>query len=244
MPSVFLSPSTQEYNLYATNGNEEYYMNQITDRIEPYLSANGISFSRNDPSLTVGGSVRLSNEYSPDIHLALHSNAAPESMYGRIQGIDVFFYPGSQAGEAFADIVAKNFATIYPHPELVGTSPTTTLYELRNTAAPAVLVEIGYHDNLEDEQWIVNNLNQIAQVLALSVSEYFDIPFSTNPPTGQKTVSTQGFSVNIRNEPNWAAAVRGVAPNGAAVTVLGDSNGWSLIDYRGVMGYINNIYLQ
>ena len=37
MPKVFLSPSTQEWNQYATDGNEELYMNLLADRIEPYL---------------------------------------------------------------------------------------------------------------------------------------------------------------------------------------------------------------
>lgn len=54
MPNLFLSPSTQEYNEYITGGNEEYYTNLIADAMEPYLRASGITFTRNDPSLTVG----------------------------------------------------------------------------------------------------------------------------------------------------------------------------------------------
>ena len=45
MPLVFLSPSTQEYNSYVTGNSEEYYMNQIADAMEPYLTASGISFT-------------------------------------------------------------------------------------------------------------------------------------------------------------------------------------------------------
>ena len=37
MPSVYLSPSLQEYNPYIDGGNEEYYMNLIADAMEPYL---------------------------------------------------------------------------------------------------------------------------------------------------------------------------------------------------------------
>ena len=55
MPNIFLSPSTQEYNEYITGGNEEYYTNLIADAMEPYLRASGITFTRNDPALTVGG---------------------------------------------------------------------------------------------------------------------------------------------------------------------------------------------
>ena len=43
MPNVFLSPSTQEWNPYVNGGSEEFYMNQIADRMEPYLRSSGIS---------------------------------------------------------------------------------------------------------------------------------------------------------------------------------------------------------
>ena len=35
MPSIYLSPSTQEYNPYYGGGNEEYYMNLVADAMEP-----------------------------------------------------------------------------------------------------------------------------------------------------------------------------------------------------------------
>ncbi|MDO4732561.1 MAG: N-acetylmuramoyl-L-alanine amidase, partial [Bacillota bacterium] len=112
MPSVFLSPSTQEYNLYVTGNSEEYYMNLLADAMIPYLNASGISFGRNDPSLRVGGSVDLSNAESYDVHLSLHSNAAPESLSGRIQGTDVYYFQGSAAGEALAQLIAANMRSI------------------------------------------------------------------------------------------------------------------------------------
>ena len=49
MASVFLSPSTQEYNITTTGNSEEYYANLITDAMIPYLNASNISYGRNDP---------------------------------------------------------------------------------------------------------------------------------------------------------------------------------------------------
>lgn len=80
MPSVFLSPSTQEWNPYVNGGNEEFYMNQVADRMEPYLRASGIEYRRNDPSRGAVGAIADSNAGNFDVHLALHSNAAPESL--------------------------------------------------------------------------------------------------------------------------------------------------------------------
>ena len=49
MPSVFLSPSTQEFNPYINGGNEEQYMNLIADAMVPYLLGFPASSSRAQP---------------------------------------------------------------------------------------------------------------------------------------------------------------------------------------------------
>ena len=77
MPTIFLSPSTQEYNQYVTGaGSEEYFMNLLADAMEPLLLSNGIQFTRNDPQGSVSKSIQQSNAGSYDFHLALHSNAS------------------------------------------------------------------------------------------------------------------------------------------------------------------------
>ena len=112
MPKVFLSPSTQEWNEYATSGNEELYMNLLADRIEPYLRSCGISFVRNDPDRNVTGAIADSNAGSYDVHLALHSNAAPPDLSGRLRGIDIYFAPKSNLSEKLANIIANNLKSI------------------------------------------------------------------------------------------------------------------------------------
>ena len=77
MPSVYLSPSTQEYNPYITGGTEEYYMNLIADAVEPYLTASGIQYSRNTPSMTAGSSLREANRGNYDLYVAMHSLRPP-----------------------------------------------------------------------------------------------------------------------------------------------------------------------
>jgi len=178
MPTLFLSPSVQEFNPYINGlGSEEYYMNLIADAMEPYLLASGISFTRNDPDESLRQAIALSNAGNYDFHLALHSNASPENLSGQLQGPDVYYYATSTEGARAADIFADNLKAIYPEPDLVRTVPTTTLAELRLTRAPANLIELAYHDNLEDALWIINNIDAIARNLVLSLTEYFGIPF-------------------------------------------------------------------
>lgn len=175
---VFLSPSTQPYNLYVNGGNEQEYMNKLADAMEPLLRKNGIGYSRNIPDTSVGESIRLSNKGYYDLHLALHTNAAPESLKGKLRGIDIYYYEYSRWGKAAAEIIAENLKEIYPRPDLVRAVPTTKLIELKKTNAPAVLAELGYHDNPEDEAWIKGNIEAIAQNLTKSLTEYFGIPYT------------------------------------------------------------------
>ena len=177
MPTIYLSPSTQEYNTYVTGNSEEYYANLIADAMIPYLRASGIDFIRNDPGGNVSDSIANSNASNVEFHLAIHSNAAPERLAGMLRGSDAYYYRDSSRSKAAAEIIANNLKLIYPLPELVSAVPTTTLAEVRRTRVPAVLVEVAYHDNYEDATWIINNIEAIGENLALSVADILGVPF-------------------------------------------------------------------
>lgn len=177
MPVIYLSPSTQEYNPYIIGGDEEYYMNLIADAMIPYLDASGIRYVRNTPQMNSAGSIAASNAGRYDAHVALHSNAAPDYLSGRLRGSDVYYYPTSTRGRRLADILAGNLMAIYPDPLRVTARPTAQLGELARTRAPAVLIEFAYHDNLDDALWIADNIGRIARNVVLSLTQYFGIPF-------------------------------------------------------------------
>ena len=126
MPKIYLSPSLQEYNPYVDGGNEEYYMNLIADAMEPYLNSSGIQFTRNEPSQKLSQAIAQSNAGNYDLHLALHSNAAPPALSGQIRGTDVYYYDGSAKGKRAAEIIANNFKAIYPDPNKVKTLEIAT----------------------------------------------------------------------------------------------------------------------
>lgn len=244
MPTIFLSPSLQEYNPYEGGGNEEYYMNVIADEMLPYLRASGIAVSRNSPEQTLAQAIGQSNAGNYDLHLALHSNAAPPALAGRIKGADVYYYAGSAQSRRAADIIAENFRRIYPNPAAVKTVSNTSLAELRRTRAPAVLIEVAYHDNPEDAQWIRDNTQEIARNLVQSLTEYFGIPFVEPRPIQTGTVATQTSPLNIRAKPSLVAPVIAQAPKGAQLTVLGEWQGWDVVEYKGVTGYADSRYID
>lgn len=243
MPKVFLSPSTQEWNQYATDGNEELYMNLLADRIEPYLRSCGIDFVRNDPDRNVTGAISDSNSGNYDIHLALHSNAAPEALAGKLRGIDVYYAPKSIQSERLANMIANNLKFIYPLPDKVKALPTYSLGEVLRTRAVAVLCELGYHDNYADEAWLKSNLENIARNIVDTLCDYFGIPFVQAGPVRRGTVTTNGSGLNIRNYPSLSAPIIGSMPNGASMTINGETNGWYVVSYNGITGYSSSQYI-
>ena len=243
MPFLFLSPSTQEFNPYITTGNEEYWMNLLADAMEPYLRAAAVNFSRNDPTGSAAASIRQSNAGAYDFHLALHSNATGQEGAGGVRGIDVYYYPTSNDGLAMATLIAGRLRTVYPLPDRVRAVPTTNLGEIRRTRAPAVLAELGYHDNPEDAAWIENNLDPIAGALVQAVTEYFGLPFLQPEPVRTGTVRVNSGGVNLRTHPDLNSGVYLTIPNGGEVRIYAAYEDWYAVGYGTTLGYVKADYV-
>ena len=243
MPIIYLSPSTQESNLYVTGtGSEEYWMNRLADAMIPYLNSCGIRYKRNTPDMTAGSSIRQANAGWYDFYLALHSNAAAPDNYGNVRGVIAFYYPTSTQGQRAAQIFVNNLRSIYPLPDKVVTRSTTSLGEVRDSKFPAVLLELGYHDNYEDARWIENNLTEIARNLVLSLTDFFDIPFIWPTDPWEGTVNVSG-TLNLRSRPSTSSSVIANIPNGAAVRVYGRYEDWYVVRYGEYMGYAAAAYI-
>ncbi len=176
-------------------------MNQFADALVPYLRANAIHYTRNSPDMTAASSIRQSNAGNHDLHLALHSNSSPEGRLGSTRGSEMYYYPSSASGKRLAALLAEEFKSIYPIPERVRILPSTSMGELRQTKVPSVLMEVAYHDNAEDADWIVDHLGTMAESTAIALTRYFGIPFSWPVDPFFGTVNTQGGYLNIRSLP-------------------------------------------
>ena len=245
MPIIYLSPSTQEGNMYVTgSGSEEYNMNRLADAMEPYLRANTIRWTRNTPEMTAGSSIRQANQGTYDFYLALHSNGAPPERYGQVRGVIAFYYPNSANGRRAAEIFVENLKRIYPLPNLVTARSTTSLGEVRDSRAPAVLLELGYHDNISDARWVEENTDAIARNLVQSLTDYFDLPFIEPITPYDATVTVQSGNLNLRTKPSLTAPVAAQLPNGTVVRVYGVWQGWAAVGYGDLAGYVDLRYLR
>jgi len=243
LPNVYLSPSTQEGNPHITGGSEEQYMNKTADALVPYLRASGIRYTRNDPEKSLSQAIAQSNLGKYDMHLALHSNAAPDGLSGRLRGIDVYYYPGSASGKRMAEILVKNLKSIYPLPDRVRALASRDIQEIKKVRAPAVLAEIGYHDNIEDSNFIKNDSDEIARAIAASLSEYFGVPLADPGPVRKGIVTTGTTPLNIRDRPSTSSKIIAKAPKGAEITVYGKTGDFYTVGYGGVTGYASAQYI-
>lgn len=246
MPTIYLSPSTQPHNLYATTGNEEYWMNLLADAMEPYLMGSGINFVRKTLDMSAQDAISASNEGVFDLHVALHSNAAPEQNAGKVRGIVVFYNAASTWGKTAAQMMVDELKKIYPFPNLVKIEPTTTvpIGEVDKVKAPAAFLELGYHDNVEDAIWISENIPSAAMAVSKALANYFGLPFGEVTMDRDALVNVSWGSLNIREYPSTTAPIIATAPKGTLLTVLREYDGWYVVKLGNILGFANGLYLQ
>ena len=166
MKSIYLSPSTQEGNVGAGSyGTEERRMNEIMDLIENQLRGKYILY-RNRPEMTLTQVVADSNAKNPDLHFALHSNA------GGGRGAECWICAKGGKADQFANILYGKIAALTPVSDR-GVKVSSSLYEVNKTRAPAVILELEFHDNAQAAEWIVNNKNAVADACVQAIMEFF-----------------------------------------------------------------------
>ena len=183
---VYLSPSVQEFNVgYGNYGTEEERMNQVADIVEYELRRNGLRVVRNSPEQSLQEIVAESNALAPSVHVAIHSNA---SSNGEARGSEVYAHKFGGKGEILARDIARYLEPLTPTEDFGVKEGYTAFngkgyYELRRTTAPAVLVEVAFHDNPEDAQFIMDNIYEIGVAIARGILNYFGKPYT--PDTQQ-----------------------------------------------------------
>ena len=239
MPDVFLSPSSQEFNPYINGGNEEYYMNIIADAMIPYLEASGISYGRNTTSGSFIDSVRASNANDYKLHLAIHSNASAPQNAGKAQELPEDISPDVSANDSWTERYSQALAEGAEARE-----PGTQMPEfLVKTKAPAILIEVAYHDNEQDAQWIRDNINSIAENLVISIGDFLGKEIKM-PDTAKKgRVNTNGTNLNLRAQPTVNSAVIGKIPDNTVIPLFESANGWYLTEYKQTGGYVSGKYI-
>ena len=129
--------------------------------------------------------VEASDNFDADVFLSIHMNSAvAKAAYGT----ETFYSVNSSKGKKLASCVQKQVEAfmvekrIEQRPDISEDTvrdysdrglKTNSLYVVRNTNAPAALLEIGFISNELDEEILINNIDSISAAIARGVSDYF-----------------------------------------------------------------------
>jgi N-acetylmuramoyl-L-alanine amidase len=177
MYKVFISPSNQTGNTYAgIDMNEAENCSAIAGLLADCLSTCGISVLRPEFGDSMSRAVSLSNSFKPDLHICIHTNA----FNGRVSGTRIFTFAGSGKAYDCGKVIFDGLCRLIPD-GVNAMKQRPGLYELKNTVAPAVYVEVDFHDVPDRARWLVENRERIAHNLATSICSYFGVscPVST-----------------------------------------------------------------
>ena len=172
-------------------------------RIRPLLERHGVNVicTRTEdakPSLTAR--CEVSNQAGADLFVSLHSNAEGGSGWGTARGLMTYTSSGPMTAKrnvaATAIVNRAHEAGVLLHGSGVAHQIEYTV--LAKTAAPAVLIEYGFHTNREDVALLKTNAyrDKLAEVTARGVCDFLGVAW---------TAESAGESTEDTGAADWAA---------------------------------------
>lgn len=197
------------------------YLNQLGHKV---IDCNPYGATTVNGELSQG--VAKANAQAIDLFCSLHMNA----YNGSAHGTECWIYSTSSKSKPAAQRIVANLASMGLTNRGVKTS--TKYYELRNTVAPAIIIETGFCDNAGDANLINHNLDKVARVIAegitgqpvstqSSVSDYIITKGSYKNGASKNylysdAACSERYKTDIYLEPNEVADTMGYAiVNGA-----------------------------
>lgn len=188
MVKVFLSPSDQGGNTYASGStNEMEQCRRIADACEAELNTYNSVEVKNNQTDGMAGRVSESNKWAASVHVCIHTNASTNGTNGKAGGTRVFYYADGTTGEQISLSVFRQLAPLTDGSDKC--LPYPDLYEVKRTTAPCVYIEVEFHDNKEQAEWIIKNVDKIGKAIATGIAEYFKLT--------KKVVNDKTFTLTI-----------------------------------------------
>lgn len=173
---IAISPEDRSSNIYHKNAlyngkqtNEHVQMCRFADALEQHLVRCGFEVY-NMQFGNMFDRVAYANKMGVSLYIAPHSNGFD----GTARGCRIHCYPSEKSrafGQLLVDGVKPLCTSDMPEPRLVEDSG---LYELRTPVAPSVLPEWAFHDNKSDAEWIIANIDKLAEMTARACCTYFN----------------------------------------------------------------------
>ena len=232
---IYLSPSNQFANYYATgNTNEMAQCDKIAKATATSLKRCGFEVKVGKSGDSMLNRCNESDSFNADIHMPIHTNA----YNGQVTGGTRIFCLNSNGRKA-CQAVLNELGKISP-----GTADSITyqtgLYEINVPKALTVYVECEFHDTKTGSDWIRNNITNIGEAICKGLCSYFGVKYksassgsstssgSSDTSTGFKSYIvriTPSDGVNIRKGAGTDYAIVGAIAQGGAYTIVAEKTG-------------------
>lgn len=174
---IFLSPSNQSGNTYAYgNTNEAAQCGKMAAACEAALKRCGFEVKTMQWE-TMQERVKVSDSWGADLHVPIHTNAFNKSVTGTRTMCKEMKGEGYKAAQAIhkhlAPLTIGTSENISAHPEL---------YELNKPKAPAVYLEVDFHDVAKTAKWLIENTEAIGETICKGICEYFSVAYVDPKP--------------------------------------------------------------
>lgn len=136
--------------------------------------------------------VRMAEEMKADIFLSIHAN---KDRHPSCYGMETFYHPLSDSGRIAAEAIQEELRKLQPRNRRV--AKAGDYYLLRNTAMPALIVEVGFMSHWEERELLQKEdyKQKIAEAIVMGLQKYYannsgsnnpkpDNPVGGNPLTG------------------------------------------------------------
>lgn len=211
---IFISPSNQDANSYASGGTNEYVQcKAIGILTEEALQRCGFQTKLEcEPTMQVR--VQHSDSWGADMHLCIHTNAAGS----KVGGTQVYYGSGMDAAacvfNALAPLTPGDTAEVYKQ--------NSSLYEVNKPKALSVYVEAEFHHVSEYAQWIIAHKADIAEAICKGICAYYKVSYKP-PVVADKTTSLYRVQVGaFSNVANAEAMAKKLKDAGYSVIIKKD----------------------
>ena len=172
MKKIYLSPSSQPENLYAVgNTNEQEQCRRIAAQCAEALQRCGFQVKAGLDG-TMYTRVEESNTWGADAHIPIHTNAFD----GKVAGFRGMCFSTSGEGFKLASAIEDAVAPITPGTS-DGLSAQPGLYEINYSSAPCAYLELGFHDNAQEAQYLIDHTQDLAEAICKGICNHYGEPY-------------------------------------------------------------------
>ncbi|MCM1226488.1 MAG: N-acetylmuramoyl-L-alanine amidase [Clostridium sp.] len=173
-PVIYLSPSNQINNAYAAgNTNEAGIMQRIGKRAKSLLEEKGVTVYISDVETPLQDKIDFSNDNEITAYVAIHSNTGSDTIAK--EGAICFYDPNKYGSHELAKYIYNKVSALTPNEDrgvMNGAEGSDYLYEVAEVKAPDCLVEVEFHNEIGNANWIIENTDELGQAVADGIMDY------------------------------------------------------------------------